>query len=266
MNIWTQKSIELANSRDYLDLLFEIYPIQENPKRNLPTDIEETILNAFEKGDYEELIKTLLTWEIFPVKDSYVAYLRNDQEAILRNPKTVKRLGEIIVALGPDEVIDRCTAPKETNRQMGPLFKKWIEKGELGVPVVHECEKLLKSKSNCVYNASDEAMKEFANRYLGFTVNKGLDFIGKFNRKYVIGEAKFLTDFGGHQTAQFNDAMTTAKADVSGKSVKEEVIPIAILDGALYMSRSQKMNKEVKADDETIALSALLLREFTMSL
>ena len=115
MNIWTQKSIELANSRDYLDLLFEIYPIQENPKRDLPTDIEETILNAFEKGDYEELIKTLLTWEIFPVKDSYVAYLRNDQEAILRNPKTVKRLGEIIVALGPDEVIDRCTAPKETN-------------------------------------------------------------------------------------------------------------------------------------------------------
>ena len=72
-------------------------------------------------------------------------------------------------------------------------------------------------------------------------------------------------------TAEVADIDTTVVKDVvirldKGKSVKEEVIPIAILDGVLYMSRSQKMNKEVKADDETIALSALLLREFTMSL
>ncbi|MDR1126974.1 MAG: hypothetical protein LBL06_02475 [Treponema sp.] len=34
-------------------------------------------------------------------------------------------------------------------------------------------------------------------------------YIGRFNKKYVIGEAKFLTDFGGHQNAQFADAIST---------------------------------------------------------
>ena len=39
----------------------------------------------------------------------------------------------------------------------------------------------------------------WAKKTLGYTRNKGLDFIARFNGKYVIGEAKFLTDFGGHQ-------------------------------------------------------------------
>lgn len=229
MNIWTEKSINLANSGDYLDLLFNIYPIKNNPKRELPTDIEEAILDAFENADHIRLINALLKWEIFPIKDAYVAYLKNDSEAIIHNPQTVKRLGEAVISLGIDEVIERCTAPKETNRQMGPLFKKWIDTGELGASIVHTGEELLLSNENCIYNASDEAMKKFAKKYFGFTVEKGLDFIGKFNGKYVIGEAKFLTDFGGHQTAQFNDAIKTAKADVSNKIVKEDVIPIAIL-------------------------------------
>ena len=30
MNIWTQKSIELANQRNYLDLLYKIYPMSNN--------------------------------------------------------------------------------------------------------------------------------------------------------------------------------------------------------------------------------------------
>ena len=38
------------------------------------------------------------------------------------------------------------------------------------------------------------------------SIDKGLDFIARFNGKYVIGEfPKFLTDFGGHQNAQFNE-------------------------------------------------------------
>ena len=56
--------------------------------------------------------------------------------------------------------------------------------------------------------------------------DKGLDFIARFNNKYIIGEAKFLTDFGGHQNAQFSDAIEIIKSNT-------EAINIAILDGVL---------------------------------
>ena len=38
-------------------------------------------------------------------------------------------------------------------------------------------------------------MKLFAEKSLGYNRNKGLDFLARINGKYVIGEAKFLTDF-----------------------------------------------------------------------
>ena len=35
MNIWTQRSIELANQHEYLDQLFKVYPLSANEKREL---------------------------------------------------------------------------------------------------------------------------------------------------------------------------------------------------------------------------------------
>lgn len=35
MNIWTRKSIELANQKNYLDLLYRVYPISENVRREI---------------------------------------------------------------------------------------------------------------------------------------------------------------------------------------------------------------------------------------
>lgn len=106
-------------------------------------------------------------------------------------------------------------------------------------------------------DASDKAMMDFAKDKLGYNHNKGLDFIARFNGKYIIGEAKFLTDFGGHQNAQFNDAISTVEA----KGVK--AIKIAILDGVLYIKGNNKMYNSVtgKYKDYNI-MSSLVLREF----
>ena len=100
-------------------------------------------------------------------------------------------------------------------------------------------------------------MLAFARAQLNYRHNKGLDFIGRFNGKYVIGEAKFLTDFGGHQNAQFNDAIATVRA----RGVK--AITVAILDGVLYIEGKNKMYKDItgRLRDENI-MSALVLREF----
>ena len=115
----------------------------------------------------------------------------------------------------------------------------------------------LKAKGNAVLDAGDAEMMNFARKHLNYKHNKGLDFVGRFNGKHVIGEAKFLTDFGGHQNAQFNDAITTIKA----KNVK--AIKVAILDGVLYIKGNNKMHKDItgKLKKENI-MSTLVLREF----
>jgi hypothetical protein len=97
----------------------------------------------------------------------------------------------------------------------------------------------------------------FAKEHLNYKHNKGLDFIGHFNGKYIIGEAKFLIDFGGHQNAQFNDAIATIKT----KNI--EAVKMAVLDGVLYIKGNNKMHKGItrKFKNENI-MSALVLREF----
>ena len=83
MNIWTNKSIELANQRDYLDQLFKVYPMANNLKRELSDETADELNKIFEEKNNVKLITLLLEQELFPVKDSYVAYLRRDKSAIL---------------------------------------------------------------------------------------------------------------------------------------------------------------------------------------
>lgn len=108
-------------------------------------------------------------------------------------------------------------------------------------------------------------MQDFASDYLGYTHNKGLDFIAKFNHQIIIAEAKFLTDFGGHQNAQFNDAITTMKTLLN--KTNYTVKAIAILDGVLYIQGRNKMfeNLHNYADDEVV-ISAVLLRDYLYTL
>lgn len=264
MNYWTELSAKFAQQRDYLDQLYKVYPICPNEKRMLTHEYEEEVTRAFDNGDNAKLVKVLLKNEIFPIKDSFVAYLRKDPSAIERNPQTVNRIAGNLRQIGTAEVLERCTEPKETNRQMGPLFKKWIDKGVIGAPIFDNFNDFLQCESNCILNMSDEEMKAFAKRYLGYRREKGIDFIGKFNHKYILGEAKFLTDTGGHQNAQFEDAISTMQADFSNKTVDNEVVPIAILDGVLYIAskKGNKMYKYLEQHGDQTIMSALVLREF----
>ncbi len=97
----------------------------------------------------------------------------------------------------------------------------------------------------------------FARKHLNYTHTKGLDFVARFNQQYVIGEAKFLTDFGGHQNAQFNDAISTLHAD------GVRAIKVAVLDGVLYIEGHNSMHRMLTTTlrDENI-MSSLVLREF----
>ena len=263
MNIWTQKSIELANQSNYLDLLYKIYPMSNNLRREMKKEDIQKLNEYYEMRDKNKLLNLLLRQEVFPIKDSYISYLKRDKSAINRNPATVDRIVGILYEMGINKIIDRTTAPKETNRQIGPLFKNWIDRGAIGCAVTKNENEFLEYDGNIIFNSSDRAMQTFAKNHLGYLREKGLDFIGKFNNTYVIGEAKFLTDFGGHQNAQYEDAMATL--DTSLLKTDKKVLKIAILDGVLYISSQNKMHSSLFSKDGII-ISAILLREFLYSI
>ena len=266
MNYWTKLSAEYAQQRNYLDELYKVYPITPNLRREIPKDKEQNIYLAFENKNNVDLITELLDLELFPIKDSYVAYLKRDRSAIERNPQTINRIAGNLYQMGYDEVMEKCTEPKETNRQIGPMFKQWVDKGVLGAVVYKNFEDFLNCNDNCILNMSDSEMERFAREYLGFKREKGIDFIAKFNNKYVIAETKFITDFGGHQNAQFDDAVRTQQSSFEDKIVKNEVIPIAIMDGVLYIEGNNKLYRYLLEHEDQIIISSLLLREVLYSL
>ncbi len=255
MNKWTRISIDLANQKNYLDLLFKVYPTIPEDCRDIDNVLWNAIKKSYNEKDTKKLIENLLKLDLFPIKDSYVAYLKRDKNAIDRNPETVARLAGRVFDIGLNKLYERCSEPKETNRQIGPLFKQWVNRGVLGVFPVSKKE-FFSNEENAVLHASDLEMKTIARDCFGYNRDKGLDFIARFNKKYIIGEAKFLTDFGGHQNAQFEDAISTLDS-------KSDAIHIAILDGVLYIPGKHKLYQQIihRRKNNNI-MSALVLREF----
>lgn len=256
MNKWTKLSIEYANQRSYLDDLFQVYPTIPEGIREINEGVWAEVEKSFKKKDNDLLIRQLLKFDLFPIKDSYIAYLKRDGSAIDRNPRTINRICGRLYEMGLDKIFERCSEPKETNRQIGPMFRDWLKRKSLGVEPV-SLDEFLSNDKDAILDAGDNAMMNFAKEHLGYNHNKGLDFVGRFNKQFVIGEAKFLTDFGGHQNAQFNDAISTIQA----KGVK--AVKIAILDGVLFIEGKNKMYKSIaETYKDYNIMSALVLREF----
>lgn len=126
MNHWIKLSIEYANQRSYLDDLFHVYPTIPEGIRDLDDGLWKNVKKAFKKRDNTILLENLLKMDLFPIKDSYVAYLKRDKASFKRNPATVDRLCGRLYEMGLDEIFFRSSEPKETNRQIGPLFKRWV--------------------------------------------------------------------------------------------------------------------------------------------
>ena len=256
MNYWTKLSIEYAQQKSYLDDLFQVYPTIPEGIREMNKKAWNKIEKAFEIKENSILVKELLNLDLFPIKDSYIAYLKRDNTAIDRNPKTINRIAGRLYEMGLSKIYEKCSEPKETNRQIGPMFKRWIQNKSLGINPV-SLQEFTSNNNDAILQASDNEMMDFAKKEMNYNRNKGLDFIARFNNKYIIGEAKFLTDFGGHQNSQFEDAIST----IEEKNVN--AIQIAILDGVLFIKGNNKMHKYISNPyKDYYIMSSLVFREF----
>lgn len=133
MNNWTKLSIEYANQKSYLDDLFQVYPTIPEGIRDIDKGIWDEIEETFKTKDNSKLIEALLKLEFFPIKDSYIAYLKRDKKAIDRNPRTINRICGRLYEMGLNRIFKRCSEPKETNRQIGPMFRNWLKNKSLGI-------------------------------------------------------------------------------------------------------------------------------------
>ncbi len=253
MNKWIQKSIELANSKGYLDKLFKIYTIELGNIRRIPDNIKNEIKKAFKAKDKIELIKELLNLSKFPIDDPYIASLRRHPTLLSQNPETIERIGEKLFSMDIDTILKLAEKPKSPSRQLGYSFKKWLK--TLKFPFLQKNS--FKKYNNVAFlEGNDNKLKKFAVEELKIkNLKKGIDFILKIKNKFILGEAKFLTDYGGTQNNQFRDAINVARIN------KNNIIGIAVIDGIVWFESNAYMNKTVKSLNN-IALSALLLEEF----
>jgi hypothetical protein len=87
---------------------------------------------------------------------------------------------------------------------------------------------------------------------------KTRDFVVKiYNKKYIIGTAKFITDFGGSQDNQFKEAVSLVKET----KCPSNVLKVAIIDGVAWLGGEMQSTLEKLKKDE-FCFSALLLEKF----
>jgi hypothetical protein len=282
MNEWTKKSFKLHESLGYLDHLSTVYPMKKNDKRELNPKFKKSLKECFDSKDDQKLFELLLPLKKFPVKDSYKAYFSRTpkserHEIIEKNPETVHRICERIYRIGYERMIQGLEAPKETNRQIGPMFTDWIRNE---YPSYKNINHFLNSDDYIsILSGSDDKLVKFAKNKLNINLpkgrsnqEKGLDMVAKIETKptktFVIGEAKFLTDFGGHQNSQLRDALQLIVSPAFKNEGKYKIKRIAILDGVCWIdSKNTKMQKDLrKLKDNQIAISSLLLDDFFKSL
>jgi len=256
MNEWAKKSIDLADSRGYLDRIFEVYPIEIGDIRGVSRELIIKLKEAFKNKDKKDLIKTLFKFPKFPIDDPYIASLRKHPDLLDKNLETIKRIGERLLSIKINTILKLATKPKSSSRQLGNSFENWIH--TINHPFLEE-EKFKNCNKIAFLKGGGVKLKQFAKRELGVKrLTRGPDFILKAKNKFIIGEAKFLTDYGGTQNNQFDGAIKMTK-------IKNPlVMGLAVMDGIVWFESNAYMHRAVKKL-RGVALSALLLKDFIES-
>lgn len=255
MNEWARNTLDLVHNENYLDLLQGIYSHEDGP-RNVSQKSIAAIRASFDNRDEATLINQLLDLDKFPYKDSYVAFLRKDRTAIERNPSTVRRICDRIFDMGIEALIAGINQPKEANTRRGNQFSNWLKMQYRAANMVD----FIKSKEGIVIlEATELEAKDFCNRELHVGITKRPDVVAKVGKRYVIGEAKFLSSTGGNQDRAFDDGIKLA-TNSDGSAYK-----IFVLDGVFWIEKGSEQYQRIDHSTASI-FSALLLNQYLTSL
>jgi hypothetical protein len=251
MASWAEQSFRLVAKGGYLDRLTEIYIPPEPSRRAFSQEEYQELRAAFDSDD-AALLNCILGFEKFPFNDPYISFLRLKPEEIQKSPKTLQRICQHLRKLGLEKVVEGLTEPKQFNRQMGAMFSHWLHhkyrfEGDDNT-FSDAQEKVM------FLDGSGEKLRQFANQ-IGCGIQKQPDFVAKVNKRFVIGEAKFIGSEGGNQNRAFDDAIKLASSSF------KKAVSVAILDGIIWIPDSGQMARKLNNFSGN-ALSALLLDDF----
>lgn len=266
MNKWVQKSLNLARSKFYLDRLMEIYPPDEISRGKIIEEESPMLKLLFKEKNCVKLVKELIRLKKlgfkFPIENPYISFLTHYENAIDKNPMTIRKICDKLFEMSYDELKEKLEAPKKASRRIGPMFRTWL-KNKFDFLNIDE---FLEVNDKIVFlNGGDKFLKEYAKRKLKCKfreLSKGLDFVAKiYENRYIIGTTKFITDFGGSQDNQFKEAVSLVKET----KCPSNVIKVAVIDGVAWLEWREKATLENLKENE-FCFSALLLEKFLKEL
>ena len=264
MNKWVRRSLEIANSPGYLDRLSDIYPADVLPRRSLPVNVKNVIRKFHSEQDSLNLLIKLfeLTEQgyPFPIEHPYASLFRQKRKLMEKNPIIVRKLVDIILSMDTDEIIRGIERPIDLNRVMGQAFYNWLQTyfPNKGIPILPE-DKFQEMNDRCFLDARNSKIQGFVNNILGYSLERGRDFLFKYGDKFVIGESRFLSTAGGSQTRDLIETIGFIK------TFKGKFSAVGVLDGIIWYSRSY-VNRLSELGSDEPAISVLLLDEFLDSL
>lgn len=261
---WTKKSFEEAEKEGYVDRVrskaYDIKKSQE--RRDLSNDLKKKAREAYKKGDDKELVRAFLEFDKFPFDNVFVGLLRSIDD-LENNPDTIDEISSRIREMGIEEAFKQCSAPKVTNRKLVNKFEQYVET-DFNFPKTSSLDKFKenpRSKNYLVFTGSGKQIKDFINDK-GVDINKEPDLLCKKEKHettYIVGEAKFLTSRGGHQSRQLDDVINLLEYG------KKNVKTIGIVDGVPWFNKNNQMGKKmINAEGDII--SVLLLEEYIKSI
>lgn len=260
MNKWVKESIKLVKGDCYLDRLMELYPPEEISRGAINTKAIRQLRQFYKERKCKELIyEVIRLMEIgyrFPIDHPYIGFLSYDRQAIDRNPETIKQICRILFKMKFNEIKQRLEAPKRASRRIGPMFRNWIRNNFKNL-TLNNFEKFA---GFTFLDGSDKILRRYAAENLKCKfpeLTKGLDFVARYRRQFIIGTAKFITRRGGSQTNQFYEALRLIKETISPSNV----LKIAVIDGIAWLDHTMvKKLKTIRQNE--YALSGLLLKQF----
>jgi hypothetical protein len=260
MNDWVEKSIRLAKSKGYLDRLWDTYPASARPTRPLDEQTRERIRSYHGARNISKLmgllIKVTKDNHPFPIEHPYASIFRQRPELMRKNPRVLKELGSIILSMPAEDIVKGIERPIDVNRGMGQAFHRWLKDyfPKHGKPVLSEGDFEI-SRDAVFLDAGDKKIKEYVSRALGHPLSKGRDFLYKSGKRYVIGEARFLTTGGGSQTRDLRETVEFIHQN------RGTVMAVGVIDGIVWFDEGYISVLSELGPDEP-AFSVLLLEKF----
>lgn len=263
VNEWVQKSIWIANDYGYLDKLCKIYPADVLPRRPLKDYDKQTITSLYRQNKSEELVLFLLgltkRGHPFPIEHPYASILRQKSELITKNPEVFQRLERIVMSMTLDDIIRGASRPIDLNRVMGQAFQTWLREyfPKRGIPIL-PLTQFQSYDGGAFFDGRNAEILDYVNRRLGYSLERGRDFLYKIGDTYIVGEARFLSTSGGSQTRDLIETIEFVKR------LKGKVIGVGVIDGIVWFNRSY-VNRLLELKSDENVLSVLLLEEFLKS-